>query len=169
MNIAFVGKAGSGKTTLADYLNREHCYLRVSFAAKVKYYAELILNRPIKKHLDRVFLQLLGEGARRSEPRVWIDFVKRQLDELEDVEFTYPYVLDDCRYLNEAKFLRKRGFILIRVVGRGETLLPESSEHSSETEQLRILTDYTIANIGTKQEAFEILESVLNWYGKYEK
>ena len=115
-----------------------------------------------------MFLQLLGEGARRSEPEIWIQFVKQQITEIREVGFTFPLVLDDCRYLNEAEFLRKYGFILIRVTGRGETLLPESREHPSETEQLLIKTDWEIDNSGIKKEGFRALENVLTWHRKYE-
>lgn len=60
-NIAFVGKMGSGKTTLAQIFQGMHKYETFSFAKEVKRVGEMILGRSIDKSLDRKLLQQIGQ------------------------------------------------------------------------------------------------------------
>lgn len=78
-NIALIGYMGSGKSTIAEILVKEHGYTKFSFGSEVKYIAELILGRKVNKEIegDRELLQDIGQIFKgvQSEKDIqwWID------------------------------------------------------------------------------------------------
>ena len=146
MKIAFVGKAGSGKTTLANYLVQKYDFTRLSFAKKVKQFGVAILLRGMKKNNPafRKFLQMLGEGARVVDPNIWIRWLDMELTEYDEAGVSV--VIDDCRYKNEADFLRADGFVLVKVKGRLARLPDELTKHVSEVELDEIECDCDFDN-----------------------
>jgi len=144
MKIAFVGRAGSGKTTLTDYLVRKHGFAKLSFATKIKEFASQILQEPIDKFnpAHRRFLQELGLLAREVDSEVWIKWAKQKIDLLEKEEKSIA--IDDCRYPNEGVFLKQKGFILIRLVGRAYDMEATLKKHKSETEMDKIQCDFEL-------------------------
>lgn len=62
-NISLIGYMGSGKSTVADILVKEHGYTKFSFGSEVKYIAKLILGRDVNKEIegDRELLQNIGQ------------------------------------------------------------------------------------------------------------
>lgn len=165
VKIAFIGKAGSGKTTLADEICACIPHMNVaciSFAYALKRFAEAILMRTIDKHdvADRAFLQYLS-GARGMDENIW---VKHLSNLYETVKHLDCVVVDDCRYLNEAAWLRLNGFMLVRVVGRGANLPPSLTEHQSETEQDSIKVDFTVVNVGSPRDVvLQVLAAYRRW------
>jgi len=159
LRIAFVGKAGSGKTTLAMYLVRSRGFKRLSFATALKKIAQdIIFWRPLDKRRDRRFLQCLGEDARQFiGADVWIRWFDWSLKQLEN-DFVENIVVDDCRYLNEAQYLKDNGFVLIRVFGREA---PDMPEHISETELEKISVDFQIDNGGSLRRSISQLNDIL--------
>jgi len=162
MKIAFVAKAGAGKTTLARMLVEEYGFVRLSFAKQVKSFASSILSRPIDKKRDRRFLQMLGEGARASDSLIWIKWLSWSLAEAD--EEGQSVVVDDCRYLNEAQWLKSQGFVLIRVLGGGhEYNLPKNeANHESEVELEKIKVDYRLDATGKIEEAYKNLVQIIS-------
>ena len=141
MRIGLVGKAGVGKTTIANILVEKYGFVRLSFAAKLKEVAAEILGRPIDKTRDRLFLQTIGAAVRMFDTSAWIRHVWRELRKLpRDANV----VIDDVRYLNEAEFLRDHGFVLVRLYGRGYSLDPKEATHESEVEQDQIKVDFEV-------------------------
>jgi predicted kinase len=67
IEIAFAGPMGSGKTTVADLLVREHRYARLSFAEPLRYLTTALIGRPINKKDDRGTLQKVGGAARSPD------------------------------------------------------------------------------------------------------
>ena len=165
MRIAFVGKAGAGKTALALYLGSAYDFHRLCFAGKVKEFAVAILMRGIKKGHPayRGFLQALGDGARKIDPNIWIRwFDMEQLGEFDDAP-ECNLVVDDCRYLNEVEYLREHGFIFIRVTGRQSKLPAVQAAHVSETE-LESFADaeFVLDNSGTFEQTVSRLNTFLS-------
>lgn len=148
MKIAFIGHAGSGKTTIAHYMSEYYGYYVRSFATPVKEFASEILLRPIDKTdpKDRKFLQYLGtELGRARDPDIWIKHFNMEMQNLESDSINHV-IVDDCRFINEADYLKSMGFVLIRLVGRQSEMTKETSNHSSETEQTSIECDFELDN-----------------------
>lgn len=66
MNLSIIGFCGSGKSSVAKYLQDNHKFNKFSFAEELKMLAELMLRRPINKAVDRAFLQNLGQILKKS-------------------------------------------------------------------------------------------------------
>jgi hypothetical protein len=173
-NIALVGKARSGKDTIANHLVEWYGYTRVAFADPLKDMA-LRLNPWISmpnppypdgatmrladmvEHLGwdrakddfpevRRILQECGQGVREIDPEFWIRAAMARI-----AKCRTPVVVSDCRYSNESITLARADFTVVRVTrpGGADTVTPEelaNRQHSSEVEQDRIVTDRGIVN-----------------------
>jgi len=106
LKIAICGKMASGKTTMADWLVTQHGYKKASLAGKVKEIARDLFQM---KEKDRPLLQKIGMKMREVRASVWIDYVIGVGDRYEDI------VIDDVRFVNEAKALQEAGWTVIRL------------------------------------------------------
>lgn len=68
MNIGIFGNPGSGKTVLAQNLEREYGYKILSFATPLKKIGESLLGRKINKAKDRLFIINLSEILKGYHP-----------------------------------------------------------------------------------------------------
>ena len=135
--ICFVGKAGSGKSTLADFMKKEYRFKDLHFAMPVKEIAYKYFDATEK---NRELLQKIGGLMRTINPLVWVNCMKRSIE-------TSPHfmlVIDDCRYINEAKMLKELGFTLIKLEGRQWELPEKQANDASETELEKIMADYIL-------------------------
>lgn len=158
MIIGITGLKFSGKTTATEKLAKMlNCDIR-SFATKLKEMICLFTgcsmgdleNYSFKenevvpeylwpycsndKHTYRSLLQGFGDMMREKNPNIFID----------SVLFDNPtnVVISDCRFLNEAKAIKDRGGIIVRVVRDNV----EQDYHKSETEIKEIEPDYIVYN-----------------------
>lgn len=178
MNIAFVGKLGSGKSTAARMLEKDG-WVRHSWAEPVRYIFGMAFE-PItpenyatvkaKKYdvsydglpttmTGRELLQRIGTEAMREQ--VDQDFwLKCGLRSIEDSNSVGAFVVnDDTRFLNEADALRKLGFRIVRIVRPGQE---DTGTHPSEVEQEHIFTDRTIWNDGSIEELNRQVRMLVN-------
>jgi len=176
-DIALIGKAGAGKTSLAELLcNRfDLGYQRASFAAPLK----IMCGTETVREL----LQDVGHGVRELTGGLgWVRLLLHEMDRrkedeerLAEVPQVLRFVVDDCRYLNELETLRKEGFVVIRVEASRNTrvarlrangkLTDEARlDHVSETELDAAVADHTINNdAGASVEELVIaLANILN-------
>ncbi len=109
VDILLIGKAGSGKDTVADYLVSRYEYTRFAFADKLKMVAEdLFPDLCVSRR--RQILQSLGLKMRELDEEVWIKQI------LEMVKYYKMSVITDCRFQNEYDILTgKHGFIPVKV------------------------------------------------------
>ncbi len=119
MNIGICGKAGTGKTAVADHLVNKYGYKRYSIADEVKRIAVRLFKM---KEKDRKLLQDIGFKMREIRPSVWIDFLIDQIRGKDKV------VVDDIRYPNEYEALKKEGFKIIKVVADREICIKRLTE-----------------------------------------
>lgn len=167
MKIAVVGYAGAGKTTASDYIVKTYGYTKVNF--KDALVAEMRQNFPrtmeamiyllertkdggyyngVSQGLDpdwlfankppvfRALMQEFGTEVRRGDnENYWVDKWKERVADIENL------VTDDCRFLNEAQYVRDNGGMILRII---RTDITGAGSHQSEVEQQQIVADYTV-------------------------
>ncbi len=121
MNIGICGKAGTGKTVVADHLIKKYDYKRHAVADEVKRIAVRLFKM---KKKDRKLLQDIGFKMREIRPSVWINFLIDQIRGKDKI------VVDDIRYPNEYQALKKESFKIIRVVADRETCIERLTERN---------------------------------------
>ena len=118
--IGLVGLSGSGKTTVARILEREHGYELLSLATPLKNFCTDVwgftdaqLNGPDREIVDdrygfspRFVLQQLGnEIANKIDPKALTHRVARRLE----AKPTAKFVIDDLRHPSQVEFVRRWG------------------------------------------------------------
>ena len=164
MLLGLVGKAGSGKDTVADHLCKEHGFVKRSFAAPLKetlanLFAmshEQLYDQELKEVIDerygftpRWLLQHFGtDVCRRLYPHIWVDHLTRTYFAMRDALPDVKVVVSDTRFLNEATAIRDAGGYVWRVVCKNnpkeQKLTGEEQQHASEVEQEKIETDIAL-------------------------
>lgn len=145
MNIGICGKAGTGKTAVADHLVKKYGYKRYSIADEVKRIAVRLFKM---KEKNRKLLQDIGFKMREIRPSVWIDFLIDQVRGKDNI------VVDDIRYPNEYQALKREGFKVIKVVADREICIKRLTERDGtaaierlEDESETAMDDVEIENI----------------------
>lgn len=164
-HICFIGRAGAGKTTAAEMLVKYFGYERLSFAAPLKVACGTTT--------DRGLLQRVGVGVRELHEDFWVNLLIDHLGAKDEAEGCGLYVIDDCRFQNEAQALKVEGFVIVRVMARrvdrvarlkGNGKLQDEAqlEHVSETQLDDYPHDYLIDNSGTPEYLHRNLTYILN-------
>lgn len=172
-NIAFVGKAGAGKSTAAALLT-EFGYQTISFAAALKDCAAMLWGADART--DRSKLQPLGtEVARLIDEDVWVNLLLKKLR----AKFTPTSVnghtvwaCDDCRFENEWYALKAEGFVMVRLTtpiatrmdrlkANGKWQGAEQLDHASETATDHLKADHEIANEGAPDALYDDIVDII--------
>ena len=161
MLIGIAGPKRSGKSTAAEYLVARHGFHHDSFAAPLRRFAcdalgltlaelEAIKESPVdwlddlsdgrQQVTPRRFLQLVGTefGRNLIHPHLWVRSCLRRVEGHANV------VISDCRFGNEARAIRERGGIVVRLNGRGVL----ADKHISEVPLNASLVDFEVDNSG---------------------
>ncbi|MFF7408691.1 deoxynucleotide monophosphate kinase family protein [Streptomyces lydicus] len=165
-NIAFMGKARSGKDTAGERLVNNWNFTRLAFADPLKRMA-LEVNPFIptgygvtvrletlvadvgwdfaKDHYPeaRRVLQQVGQTVRELDEDFWLRVLTEKVRAAD--QWNMPVVVTDCRYRNEAEALRAAGFMLVRVKRPG---LVSTDAHASENDLNDFPADETLINVG---------------------
>ena len=117
MKIAIAGQMASGKTTLADNLQKEledldYRVARHSLGFKVKQIGIDLFGMTDK---DRPLLQKIGMKMREIREEVWIEYVNRSIEEDLAADKYDVAIVDDVRFINEANFFNSQGWCTIRL------------------------------------------------------
>ncbi|MCR8576455.1 hypothetical protein [Streptomyces sp. Isolate_219] len=184
-NIALMGRARSGKDTIAKRLIHQAQYVRVAFADPLKDMALRIDPRivygeglewgpqdtPLSLLVEHVgwerakdeypevrrFLQHLGQSIREQDEDFWLRQGLRKLDEA--AKWNLPAVVTDVRYPNEYEALRGRGFVMTRVTRPepGEIIDWNSigGDHESETALSEHEYDVLVRNNGPLAQLYQ--------------
>lgn len=150
-NIAFIGKAGAGKTTAAQFLVDNFGYTRLSFATPLREVAVKLWGERARN--DRHLLQSLGVAVREIEADTWVNLAVDAMHEPE----TARWVVDDCRFENEVWRLAEAGFVFARVTASrnariarlqasGKLTDEAQLDHPSETQLDSLKTSYLLGN-----------------------
>ena len=178
MIVAFTGLMGSGKSTCANYLV-ERGFTKINFkdsliAEVKKNFPELLreimsythhenvddLLATYPRHpLVRALLQNYGTDVRRRDAdNYWVEKWGHVVASRVAPNIPADVTTDDVRFINEAQMVRSLGGIIIRITDNKARAF---SGHPSETEQLQIVPDYTINNLGTREDMWAALNSIL--------
>lgn len=175
MIIGLVGFKQVGKSTAAKYLEDKHKAKRINM--KDALVSEIKQNFPdllakladmhmmsvnqlfdVKPELMRALMQNYGTEVRRGDDQnYWTDRWKESVEGVKGM-----IVVDDVRFLNEAKAVREMGGIIVRLTRPD---IETGGTHSSETEQLSIEVDETIhCEPGSHQKLYEEMENLIQAY-----
>lgn len=174
--IGLTGKAGAGKDAVADRLCNQFGFVRASFAAPIKIMLEALLSyvgedhawlheRRLKERTiaslratPRHMMQTLGTewGRQCMRPSFWLDLQALHLGLAESIDAPVHdrIVLTDCRFPNEAAWIRQHGGEVVRIVRDQAAAI---RTHASETQMDSIEPDTTIWNHGPTLEGLHAL------------
>jgi dephospho-CoA kinase len=165
--IAFCGKMGAGKTSatlislglLTDKYGPDAAIGYVLKFAQPLYQSMLAFHRNIKGSPERVFLQRLGDLARREFGDTVFETIFEEnvngliTNRLPQIAQQHVLIMtDDLRFLGEYNLLRKLGFTIINIEAAEEIRKERTGDafinikHRSEIEQDLFEPDFTVAN-----------------------
>ena len=148
MLIGLLGKAETGKSTIASYLSEVYDFKRFSFATILKdmlFVAGMCSAEElwgVKSQLSRWLLQKIGTDIIRKQ----IDpdfFVRRMKKELQHELKLFNAVIDDVRLENELKLVKELGGIAVKVIRTGY-VTKLGSDHITELTVDKLPYDYII-------------------------
>lgn len=170
--ILFSGKAGTGKTTSADFCISEYSevlnMIKGSFAFGVKETARKSFYWNGKKdQLGRRLLQGVGRIGREYNKNIW---VSKLIDEYIVGQKDYPFdvlLVDDWRYPNEVDYIRNDGMYnvyTVRLEAPEREILKGTPEYndSSEVELDDYDFDYIIDNSGDIKNLHNSLRTLMS-------
>ncbi len=168
-NIAFWSSTPQqGKTTAARFLMNDHGYVKVSFAAPLRFMIERLLhsagytyneiqwflNEGKEQNIDvigasyRKLARTLGTdwGRNLIHPDIWVRVVEQKI-----IHIKAPVCIDDLRFPNELELLRRHDFALVKLVRNTSRL--DNDIHPSDL-ALRDFDDWdhVIENNGSLEE-----------------
>lgn len=153
LKIGLIGKAGTGKDTVADYLMAVYGFKKFAFADKLKEIdAELFGTTEGK---DRKRLQEFGQFCRTIDPDVWVNQLHQRIK-----GYGGNVVITDIRQWNELKYCQDNGFVIVKIVADTKVRLKRMKErgdqftlidlmHETEMQMDEFPYDYWIDNNGT--------------------
>ena len=156
MLIGLIGKKGTGKTTIAKYLEDNHGFKRYSFADPLK---EMLVNAGMctygelyeeKTDFSRWLMQKIGTDIIRNQvsKSFWVDKPGEKLVRNRD----NMVIIDDIRFIDEYLYLKALGhyhkkIFFIRI--KRDTGFEDVHVSETELDDVIIHTQYTIMNNGT--------------------
>jgi hypothetical protein len=166
--IAFAAKAGAGKTTAAKLLVEKAGFTRLSFAEPLYNMLEAGgFGRPKTFEEKEAIIPGLGFSWRHAATTLGTEWGRVHLGQniwsmlalRKACDPDGRYVLDDCRFNNEAQIVREAGGHVVHILGRA--LETQASGHASEAGVNFQPEDYQLYNSGN-MKALEIsLEALL--------
>jgi dephospho-CoA kinase len=144
MIIGICGFQSSGKDTIADYLIKEHGFIKMSFASKLKDIISIMFGWPrnkleglTKEHREwretvdpwwsqtlnmpqltpRYVMQYFATDLFRNKfhPDIWVKIVENELNKFLEKNTNQNIVITDCRFENEISMLIRLGGKIVQV------------------------------------------------------
>ncbi len=166
--IALCGHAGSGKSTIADMITKI-CTVpiyKISFAFKLKMITSLAFDETFDKYefnktekpqgisfTRRELLQETAKFFRNYNPDIFVNILKY-------VNPDYIYVITDLRFLNEAKYIKSNGGIIVKIVDNKTSEINSSDVLKHEKEVDEIIPDFEIDNTQKKENIIDKVKQV---------
>jgi hypothetical protein len=170
--IALHAPAEGGKTTAAEMLVKHYGFKRISFAAPLydmleaggfgrpKTSAEKEAIIPGLGFSWRHAAQTLGTewGRRCLSESIWTDLALRKCSDING-----RYVIDDCRFENEAHAVRAACGTVVHIRGRVSAHVGDAAKKHESEKGIRFMEheDYVLNNSGTLQDLQRHLEAMV--------
>lgn len=162
MLIGITGKKRHGKDSVAKIIQKHYAYKLDSFADPLRKFGFIAFGITEENREEliesigitgRQFLQLVGtEVGRVINENLWINSLKsRNLD-------LNKLVIGDCRFSNEAEFIKDNGGKIIRVVRPG---IVSNDTHISENDIPDKFVDAVIINDSSLDELEEKVATII--------
>lgn len=174
MLIGLTGYAGSGKSTVADILVRDHGFTRMRFAGPLKDMLRALglTEREIDGDLKLVPCALLGGktprhamvtlgtewGRQLIDWNMWVRALMQRIDNMNSYGDGQRIVVDDARFVNEIVALKQRGAVIWRVDRPGVEAL---TNHPSEQEWRGEPYGWMINNSGNLNDLAKLISARL--------
>lgn len=150
MLIGITGRAGEGKTTIAEHLAKHRGFTILSFATPVKEAVSKLFGIPMHVLLDpvkknqmlptwgksaRIIMQTFGTECMRNHfgTDFWVNFMVRKID----WHASYDIVIDDVRFQEEVDTIVGKGGQMIRVIRPGIPFAIGVEHVSEQIDRLR--------------------------------
>ena len=166
MIVGLSGKLETGKTTAALYLERDHGFVRRSFAAILRRYTSLIFGCT-EKQLEEPGFKKKSSGIGSLTWRdvmIRLGTFLRSLDSnffVDRLDYSGRLVaIDDVRFKNEAQRIKDKGGIIIRLT-RPKPTDGSPDQDISETDMDDWPWDYEIDNTKDFEHLFNQLDKIL--------
>lgn len=180
--LGLVGKAGSGKDTLADELVKRG-WVKIAFADALKQicidylgcsYDDVYTQEGKMKYnaewgmTNREILQRVGTEAMRNgfHPDTWVKILKIRVQKLLDEG--RRVIVTDCRFGNECQMVKDLGGVVLEITrNNAKSNLTESEQHHISEKPLdRKYISFTVENNGTIEDMVNLFESRLHDFTK---
>ena len=144
MIIGICGFQSSGKDTIADYLIKDHGFIRLSFASAVKDIISIMFgwsrkklegltkeDRDWREEIDewwsktlkipnlspRYVMQYIATDIFRKHfhPDIWVKIVENELNKILEINLNQNIIISDCRFENEINMIIRLGGKIIHV------------------------------------------------------
>lgn len=159
--IGFTGKAGSGKTSVAEATTTKV----FSFAKGLKELAKQLGWNGDKDFKGRQLLQHLGDVGREYYENVWIDKLEADLKNqlMDDKHYgdESVYGIDDVRFNNEGKYIHDNGGIVIELLCDKVNVNKQLAKHASEQGLSIEHIDYTVP-WGNLETVIKTVNAIIN-------
>lgn len=183
--IGITGLKRSGKDTCGLFLINNHNYVKYSFAGALKNACSEIFmfdyeqtegskkedhderwNINPRKVFQRFGTEIFRDNLEQFFPEMkhikhnfWIYRFKIWYEKQLELNPNIRVVISDVRFQNEADIIKELGGILIKVYRKN---LKNNDTHSSETNIMKIKSDFMIYNDSTIENYYENLKSILS-------
>lgn len=173
MKLFLMGKAGSGKDTIADYLVDRHGFKRFRLAQPIE---DLCRSEYGMRGKDRELMIRVGEECKqRYGQNYWLDIVIRQIR----LHNNRNVVVTDVRFPYEWDYFTTEGYRSIRVVAPATERVkwlrkrdgnPQIDTLGDPTEQQvdNLPADYTIKNDNSIQHLMDEIDIIIETIGGLE-
>lgn len=182
MLIGVLGRKGSGKDTLSDYVCRKYGYKKMAFATPLKEACKILfnftdeqVNSDLKEVIDtkwsvtpRQALQYLGTDVFRNDIKkilpdidnnFWVKSLFVKYTNFREVDNKTGIIISDVRFQNEIDYIHKNNGIIIKLTRPNN---PSSLDaHESEKNIDNMNGDYTIINDGTIDDLFNNTDNIV--------
>ena len=172
--VAFTGFAGAGKSEASKYLVNNHGYTLLKFASGLKDMLKALglSHEQIEGRLKEVPSHLLcGKTPRHAMITLgtewgrdliggdlWTNVLLSKIESLESLYRCPKVVIDDCRFINEASMIQRKGGLIVEVVRPG---VGPVSNHQSEMEHLEFKGVELLHNDAGVPGLWNLLDSLL--------